>query len=407
MKKLEYDVVILGGGAAGMGAVRGALSQKVSVLLIEREASTGGVLNQCIHNGFGVQVFKRELTGPEYHEMYLEKLEGFDAMYETTVLDIDSENGILKAISTDGVYEIKYGALVLATGARERPFEALRIPGSRPSGIFTAGLAQHFVNLENHLPGRKAVIIGSGDIGLIMARRLTLEGVEIEGVYEIMPYQGGLTRNVVQCLKDFNIPLYLSTSVVRVHGRERLKGITVAKFANGKPVDGTERFINCDTLIASVGLISENDLVEKNIEISSDGGAVVDDLMRTNVDNIFAAGNNICIHDLVDFVTVEGEMAGRNAARVAKNEKMAKRIGIFKKGKGIRIISVHYTTASDPFKMYVRVDHPMNVCTLRMNDTNLKTVLNAKPSEMIELTFDPSKHNLKGNLVLSATEVKR
>jgi len=407
VKRLEYDVVILGGGAAGMGAIRGALSQNASVLLVEREASTGGVLNQCIHNGFGVRVFKKELTGPEYHEMYLEKLKGFDAMYEATVLDIDSESRLLKVISASGIYKIRYGALVLATGARERPFEALRVPGSRPSGIFTAGLAQHFVNLENRLPGRKAIVIGSGDIGLIMARRLTLEGVEVEGVYEIMPYQGGLTRNVVQCLKDFNIPLHLSTSVVKVHGKERLEGVTVAKFIDGNPVSGTERFIGCDTLIASVGLIPENDLVDKEIEISSSGGAVVDDLMRTSVDNIFAAGNNVCIHDLVDFVTVEGEGAGQNAARVAKKEKMPKRVGIFKKGKGIRVISIHYTTATIPFKMYVRVDHPMDMAILRINDTNLKTVLNAKPSEMIEFTLDPTKYNLKGEIELSAVEAKR
>ncbi len=407
MKKLSYDVVILGGGAAGMGAIKGVLSQNASVLLIEREPSTGGVLNQCIHNGFGLQVFKKELTGPEYHEMYLETVEPFDAMYETTVLDVNFENSVLKAINAAGIYEIKYGALVLTTGARERPFEALRIPGSRPSGIFTAGLAQHFVNLENHLPGRRAVIIGSGDIGLIMARRLTLEGVEVEGVYEIMPYQGGLTRNVVQCLKDFNIPLHLSTSVVKIHGRERLEGVTVANFSDGNPVSGTERFVKCDTLVASVGLIPENDLVDKNIETSNDGGAVVDELMRTSVDNVFAAGNNVCIHDLVDFVTIEGETAGKNAARVAKGQKIPKREGFFKKGKGIRVLSVHYTTATVPFKMYVRVEHPMNMAMLKMNDTKLKVVLNAKPSEMIEIMLDPTKYNLKGEIVISATEVKK
>ncbi len=407
MKKIGYDVVVLGGGAAGMGAINGALSQSASVLLIEREASTGGVLNQCIHNGFGVHVFKQELSGPEYHEMYLEKLNGFDAMYETTVLNVDVKNNTLNAISISGVYEIKYGALVLATGARERPFEALRIPGYRPAGVFTAGLAQHFVNLENRLPGRKAVIIGSGDIGLIMARRLTLESVEVEGVYEIMPYQGGLTRNIVQCLDDFDIPLHLSTSVIKVHGKERLKGVTIAKFEDGHPVSGTERFVKCDTLVASVGLIPENDLVNKTIELSNGSGANVDDLMRTNISNIFAAGNNVCIHDLVDFAAVEGEIAGKNAARVAKGEELPERMGILKEGEGVGLVSIKYTTATEPFKLYVRVKRPMSTTVLRLNDQKLKTVLAAKPSEMIEINMDPLKYNMKGKLTLSATEVSK
>ena len=405
MKKLKYDVVVLGGGAAGMGAINGALSQNVSVLLIEREASTGGVLNQCIHNGFGVHVFKQELSGPEYHEMYMEKLSRFDAMYETTVLNVDVKSNTLNTISISGVYEIKYGSLVLATGARERPFEALRIPGYRPAGVFTAGLAQHFVNLENRLPGHKAVIVGSGDIGLIMARRLTLEGVEVEGVYEIMPYQGGLTRNIVQCLDDFNIPLHLSTSIVKVHGKERLEGVTVAKFENGHPVRKTERFVKCDTLVASVGLIPENDLVNETIELSDGSGANVDDLMRTNIYNVFAAGNNVCIHDLVDFAAVEGEIAGKNAAHVAKGKELPERMGILKKGEGVGLLSTKYTIAAESFKLYVRVKKPMGTTVLRLNDQKIKTVLAAKPSEMIEVKMDPSRYNMKGKLILSAMEV--
>ncbi len=405
MKKIKYDVVVLGGGAAGLGAIKGALEENVSVLVIEREASTGGVLNQCIHNGFGLHIFKRELAGPEYHEIYLESLNGFDAMYETTVLKIDEEKGTLYAINKNGAYSVKYGALVLATGARERPFEALRIPGTRPAGVFTAGLAQHFVNLENRLPGKRAVIIGSGDIGMIMARRLTLEGVEVEGVYEIMPYQGGLTRNVVQCLEDFNIPLHLSTSVVEVHGKERLEGITVAKFEMGKPVNGSERFIPCDTLVASVGLIPENDLVKNLIEMDSREGVFVDELMRTNVPNIFAAGNNVCIHDLVDFVTIEGETAGRNAARIAKGIELPKRKGMFVEGKNVALVSVKYTTATEPFKMYLRVSKPMKTTAIRINDAKIKTVLVAKPAEMVELTIDPSKVKLGYRNEISATEV--
>ncbi len=407
MIKMKYDVVVLGGGAAGLGAIKGALSEEVSVLVIEREASTGGVLNQCIHNGFGLHVFKKELTGPEYHEIYLESLGEFDAMYETTVLKIDEKAGTLYAVNKNGVYNVEYKSLVLATGARERPFEALKVPGTRPAGIFTAGLAQRFVNLENRLPGKRAVIIGSGDIGMIMARRLTLEGVEVEGVYEIMPYQGGLTRNVVQCLKDFDIPLHLSTSVVEVHGFERLSGVTVAKFENGKPVVGSERFISCDTLVASVGLIPENDLVKDFVEIDSREGASVDELMRTNVDNIFAAGNNVCIHDLVDFATIEGEIAGKNAAKVAKDIPLPKREGVLREGKNVGLLSVRYTTARKPFKLYLRVTKPMGLTELYINDSKVKTVPVAKPAEMIELLLDPTKIALGPKNTISAVEVER
>ncbi|MGC8637949.1 MAG: NAD(P)/FAD-dependent oxidoreductase [Athalassotoga sp.] len=405
--KMRYDVVVLGGGAAGMGAVKGAKDLDASVLLIEREPFTGGVLNQCIHTGFGLQVFKMELTGPEYHEFYRNKIGKFDALYETMVLNIDFDENKIKAMNSEGIHEIEYGALVLATGARERPFEALRVPGTRPAGIFTAGLAQKFVNLENHLPGHRAVIIGSGDIGMIMARRLFLEGVKIEGVYEIMPYPGGLTRNVAQCLEDFNIPLHLSTSVVKIHGKRRLEGVTVAKFENNSPVEGSERFIECDTLVASVGLIPENDLVKGKIEIGPDEGIFVDDLMRTNYENVFACGNNVCIHDLVDFTTTEGEVAGRNAAMVAKGESLPPRAGIIIAGSGIRILSIHYTTATEPFKLYVRVDKPMEIATVNVNDKPVKAAVNARPSEMIELTLNPQKIDLKGKIIVSAKGVKK
>ncbi len=405
--KVKYDVVVLGGGAAGMGAVLGAKENGASVLLIEREASTGGVLNQCIHTGFGLQVFKTELTGPEYHEIYSHKMGNFDALYETMVLNIDFDNGKMKAMNSDGIHDIEYGALVLATGARERPFESLRIPGTRPSGIFTAGLAQKFVNLENHLPGHKAVVVGSGDIGMIMARRLTLEGVEIEGVYEIMPYPGGLTRNIAQCLEDFNIPLHLSTSVTKIHGKNRLEGVTVSKFEEGIPVKESERFVECDTLVASVGLIPENDLVKRKIEMGSDEGIFVDDLMRTNYENVFACGNNVCIHDLVDFATVEGEIAGRNAALVARGENLPPRVGLLSPKEGIRVVSSRYTTSTAPFKIYIRVDRPMEIATVNVNGKAIKAVVNARPSEMIEVILDPKKHDLKGKIELSAKGVKR
>jgi pyruvate/2-oxoglutarate dehydrogenase complex dihydrolipoamide dehydrogenase (E3) component len=405
--KMKYDVVVLGGGAAGMGAVFGAKENGASVLLIEREASTGGVLNQCIHTGFGLQVFKTELTGPEYHEIYKDKMGNFDALYETMVLSIDFDNNRMKMMNSNGIHDIEYGALVLATGARERPFESLRIPGTRPAGIFTAGLAQKFVNLENHLPGHRAIIVGSGDIGMIMARRLTLEGIEVEGVYEIMPYPGGLTRNIAQCLEDFNIPLHLSTSVIKIHGKNRLEGVTVSKFENGVPLKASERFVECDTLVASVGLIPENDLVKKKIEMGSDEGIFVDDLMRTNYENVFACGNNVCIHDLVDFATVEGEMAGRNAAVIAKGGSLPPRVGFLSPKEGIRVVSARYTTATAPFKIYVRVDRPMEIATVNVNGKAIKAAVNARPSEMIEVTLDPKKYDLKGKVELVAKGVKR
>jgi thioredoxin reductase len=405
--KMKYDVVVLGGGAAGMGAAYGAKENGASVLLIERESSTGGVLNQCIHTGFGLQVFKMELSGPEYHEMYSDKMGKVDALYETMVLYIDFKMNKMKAMSTTGMHEIEYGALILATGARERPFEALRIQGTRPAGIFTAGLAQKFVNLENHLPGHKAVIVGSGDIGMIMARRLTLEGVTVEGVYEIMPYPGGLTRNIAQCLIDFNIPLHLSTSVIKVHGNSRLEGVTVTQFENGIPLREKERFIECDTLVASVGLIPENDLVKGKIEMGSDEGIIVDDLMRTNYENVFACGNNVCIHDLVDFATVEGEKAGKNAAIVSKGKELPERAGMITVKEGIRVVSAKYMTATEPFRLYIRVDKPMEIATININGKAIKAVVNARPSEMIEINMDPNKYNLKGKIELSAKGVKR
>lgn len=400
----NYDVVVLGGGASGLGAIKGAIEEGVNPILIERESSTGGVLNQCIHTGFGLQVFKKELTGPEFHEIYKKGLNNFDALFEATILDIDFKKNTVSGITKNGIFEISYKALVLATGARERPFESLRVPGTRPSGIFTAGLAQKFVNVENYFPGKRVIIVGSGDIGMIMARRFVLEGIEVEGVYEILPYPGGLTRNVYQCLIDFNIPLYLSTSVVKIHGKSRLNGVTVARFENGKKIEGTERFIKVDTLVASVGLIPENDLVKREIETSKSGGLIVDDLMRTNISNVFAAGNNIVIHDLVDFVSLEGEIAGRNAGKLAKGNKLPERkVKIIKK-KGISVISMEYSTNYLPFVLYTRVSKPMKKAELKINGKTKKILINAKPSEMIELEINPLKESFKDTIEIEAEE---
>lgn len=396
--KAHYDVVILGGGASGLGAVKGSLEEGAHVLLVERENSTGGVLNQCIHTGFGLKVFKRELTGPEFHEYYRKKLGDFDSLFESTILSIDFKNRIIFGINSHGIFEISFKALVLATGAREKPFEALRIPGGRPSGIFTAGFAQKLLNIENFLPGKRASIIGSGDIGMIMARRLKLEGIEVVGVFEIMPYPGGLTRNVYQCLIDYDIPLHLSTSVIRVHGKSRIEGITVCDFDNGKPVTGTEKYIPIDTLVASVGLIPENDLVKDEIELSKGEGVLVDDLMRTNIPFVFAAGNNIVIHDLVDFVAIEGEIAGKSAALVLKGKKLPERKARLIKKEGVRTLSIDYATLTKPFTVYLRVEHPIKNCIITVNGKKKKYVVNAKPSEMIELELNPNKDHF-GNII--------
>lgn len=403
--RLKYDVVVLGAGASGLGAAKGALGENASVILIERDPFTGGVLNQCIHTGFGLQVFRQDLTGPEFHELYINSFpRQFDVLLDTTVLEIDFANKELYAVNTKGTYEISFKSLVLATGARERPFEALRVPGTRPSGIFTAGLAQKLVNIENVKPGTRAAIIGSGDIGMIMARRLVLEGVEVEGVYEIMPFPGGLARNIYQCLYDYGIPLHLSTSVIKVHGNSRLEGVTVAQFENGKLVEGTERLVALDTLIVSIGLIPENDLVKSSIELSKDGGAIVDDLMRTSIPFVFACGNNTIIHDLVDFVAVEGELAGRNAALLAKGQSLPERKARITYKDGVRIGSLHWSTLEESFTLYLRVTKPMRRCSVQINGEVKKHVINAKPSEMIELRIDPKKERLSGDIEISVIE---
>ena len=313
-------MVIIGGGPAGMAAAVEARKQGIEdILILEREDSLGGILQQCIHTGFGLEIFKEELTGPEYAFKYIEMVHNMGISYltQTTVLSI-SPDRVVEAISAEkGLLRLKAKAVVLAMGCRERTRGALNIPGSRPAGIFTAGTAQKFVNMEGYLPGKKVVILGSGDIGLIMARRLTLEGAEVKMVCEIMPKPGGLTRNVVQCLYDFNIPLKLSHTVVEIHGRERLEGVTVAAVdENRKPVEGSSEYVACDTLLLSVGLIPENEITrEAGIRIDPvTAGPYVDENMETSMPGVFACGNVVHVHDLVDHVTLQAELAGRSAA---------------------------------------------------------------------------------------------
>lgn len=326
----RYDLIIIGGGPAGLAAAISAKEQGVTNLLIlERDQELGGILNQCIHNGFGLHTFKEELTGPEYAQRFIDRAAELEVPYklQTMVLDI-SEDGGEKTVTAmnrkDGLLILKTKAVILAMGCRERPRGAMNIPGYRPAGIYTAGTAQRLVNMEGYMPGREVVILGSGDIGLIMARRMTLEGAKVKVVAELMPYSGGLQRNIVQCLEDFHIPLKLSHTVVDIQGKERVTGVTLAEVdENRKPIPGTEEFYSCDTLLLSCGLIPENELSAKmGIKLSRvTSGAVVNESLETSVEGVFACGNVLHVHDLVDYVSEEAKRAGSHAAEYIHNWK--------------------------------------------------------------------------------------
>ena len=338
----KVDVLVVGAGPAGMAAAIAAKEAGVdNILVLEREANMGGIVRQCIHNGFGLHRFKEELTGPEYAQRDIDKVKelGIEVRCGTTVLSID-ENRFVTAVSKEkGIQLFEAGALILAMGCRERPRGALATPGTRCAGIYSAGTAQKFVNLEGYMPGKRVVILGSGDIGLIMARRMTLQGAKVLACVELMPYSSGLNRNIVQCLHDYDIPLLLSHTVIDIQGKERLTGVTVAEVdAKRQPIPGTEQHFDCDTLLLSVGLLPENELTRQaDVEMSNlTSGAVVDDTLQTSKEGIFACGNVLHVHDLVDFVSAESFKAGKAAAEYVRGKK---RVGTYvsvKDGDGVR-----------------------------------------------------------------------
>lgn len=395
----EADLVVIGGGPAGMAAAVEAVRNGVkNVVILERDHTLGGILPQCVHNGFGLHLFGEELTGPEYAERFIRQVEesSIDVKLNTMVLDITQSKIVTAVNSEDGLMKIKAGAIVLAMGCRERTRGALNIPGTRPSGIYTAGTAQRLVNMEGYMPGKKVVILGSGDIGLIMARRMTLEGAQVKMVCELMPYPGGLNRNIVQCLKDFEIPLRLSHTIVNIHGKDRLEGVTIAKVdEKGKPIADTYEFVECDTLLLSVGLIPENEM-SKDASINIDditAGPVVTEGAETSVQGIFACGNVVYVHDLVDNVTEDGYTAGRNAAKYLKDKdadtaKADNDMLRIKAGRGVRCVIpqlVHRHCLED-VKLSFRVDSIYRDIAIeaRADNQTIKSVKKkiAAPGEM-------------------------
>ncbi|MBR4072921.1 MAG: FAD-dependent oxidoreductase [Clostridia bacterium] len=410
---LNHDIVIVGGGPAGMAAAVAAYdSGATDVVILDRDEELGGILKQCIHNGFGLHKLGRELTGPEYAEVYREKVfeRGIKVYSDTMVTDINADR-LVTAQNREGILKIKAKAVILAMGCRERSRGALNICGTRPAGIYSAGTAQKLINCEGYMVGKKVVILGSGDIGLIMARRMSLEGAKVEAVCEIMPYSGGLTRNIVQCLEDFGIPLYFNHTVAEIHGKERVTGITIAEVDQNRRVkEDTKRYIECDTLLLSVGLIPENELT-KAAGISLDfvtNGAVVDQSCQTEAEGIFACGNVLQVHDLVDYVSDEAENAGISAALYVKNGNNAAEYIPTKAGNGIRyVIPQKINKEYDKeISLFMRVCDPLGKVRIsaKCGDEVLSTAvrLRVAPGEMEKLILKPDKFkNAVGEITVS------
>lgn len=418
MEQIKHSIVVIGGGPAGMAAAVAAFDAGVQdVVILDREEQPGGILKQCIHNGFGLHKLGRELTGPEYAAVYEQQVlsRGIKIYRETTAISLSKERVVL-AQSKQGILKIKAGAVILAMGCRERSRGALNIPGTRPAGVYSAGTAQKLMNCDGFAVGKRVVVLGSGDIGLIMARRLTLEGAKVEAVCELLPYSGGLKRNIVQCLQDYNIPLYLSTTVAEIHGAKRVEGVTVAKVDENRQIlPETKRFIPCDTLLLSVGLIPENELT-RGAGIALDpvtGGAAVDENRQTGAPGIFACGNVLQVHDLVDYVSDEAELAGKGAAGFVLGSLPGGNLAATKAGPGVRYVlpqKVH-SGCVKPVALFLRVSRPMGkvkytVCSGGVELTHC-TRLKAAPGEMEKIVLQPQQlQKAENEITVSLEELK-
>lgn len=404
MKSYKADVLVIGGGAAGLAAAIEVKKRDLKVLIIERDKELGGITLQCIHNGFGLKEFEEELTGPEYAQRFINQVKDLKIPFilDTMVIEITKDKKIYAVNNKEGLIEVSAKAIILAMGCRERTRGAINIPGFRPAGIYTAGQAQRFVNIEGYLPGNTYVILGSGDIGMIMARRLTWEGCIVKAVVEIQPYVSGLLRNQVQCLEDYDIPLITSYTVTKIHGMDRLQGVSIAKVSKDYDrIIGSERFIECDTLLLSVGLIPENELtLQAGAILSNNGGPLVDNNLETTIEGIFACGNVLQVHDLVDMVSSEAKRAGKNVVDYIKNryDKPTKKVEKIKciAGENINYLKPNNVNKSDIDSDIIfnfRVKYPDRRVVIQFRDENNKVIYKRKkvyviPSEMVELKLN-------------------